>query len=121
MNDESVLVHITGSDVPGPSLLVPRSTRTAYSTQSVANVIADGTPRQLLSYAPTRLRAALIVTGNAGDTAIIAGSSGDAARGIGATVIPMGAPIVLRGTDEAWLGQGAGNSIVVSVIAEYES
>jgi hypothetical protein len=114
MDYDPVRVHVVQASAPPKN----RSSN-AYSV-SVANVVADTQPRQVLANAPSRVRATLIVTGTAGETAFLCDSQGLASQRSGALIGPMSAPIEVTSTDELWLAQGTGTSIVVGVIAEYE-
>jgi hypothetical protein len=118
----AVKVHVVGSDVTlSPARSTRKEVHTTLSTASIAKVVANGVPSLLLSHAPNRTRASLTISGTAGDTVILSGSMGEAQAGSGAVVGPLTAPLVLCGDDEVWLGQGTGVSIVVGIIAEYES
>jgi hypothetical protein len=114
---EPVRTHIVGT-VRTVQERKDRSSNTY--TVSVANVVADGQPRQVLPHAPNRCRATLIVTGTAGETAFLCSSQGEANNKQGAQIGPLSAPIPLGLTDELWLAQGTGSSIVIGVIAEYD-
>ena len=118
---ESVKVHITGSDVSiVPARAARRTVHTPLSTHTVANVVADGSPRLLLPHAPNRVRATLTFgSAVSTDTVILAGTRGEAQTGHGATVGVLTAPLVLTSSDDLWLGLGAGTGMVVGVLAEY--
>lgn len=121
---EAIKVHLVGSDIPIRTQAVPTAKpgrNTSFRTFLAADIVADGMPRMLLGQAPSRSRAVVSVTGTAGDTVVLAGSMGDAQNaGSSSATIPVGFTFVLSGTDEVWLGAGAGDSPVVGVIAEYE-
>jgi hypothetical protein len=116
---EPLRVHVVASDVQTPSP-PPRDRSTNCYSRSIANVLAEGAPVQLLPHAPKRCRASLIVTGTAGDTAFICDSQGAGNQRAGAQIGPSQFPIVVTCTDELWLAQGNGTTIVVGVIAEYD-
>lgn len=118
---EAVRVHIAGSDIP----MTPRKDagdgiHTTFQTETIANVIADGQPRLLLSHSPTRKCAILTFTSAvATDVVILAGSMSDAQTGVGMRVPVLTTPLELHSTDEVWLGAFAGNGMAVGVAAEY--
>lgn len=118
---ESVLVHITGSDIPlTPKPATPKGRRTSLFSVTSDTVTANGGAALVLPNAPTRTHATLCVSGTAGDTVVIANTYGEAQSGRGATV-PVGFVVTVDSTDEVWLGNGTvTNTVTVGVIAEFQ-
>ena len=116
MTDETEPVH-----VHVVSTAVKTGPHTHNSNQGSfvpATVIAGALPVLVLPHAPKRYKAVLTVAGVAGDSAFLCASSSDAANGAGCVVLP-GMVLHVSNTDEVWVGQGNGTSIIIGVYAEY--
>lgn len=119
---ESVLVHITGSDVPGPKPCECGRPVKAVMTSVNIGTMKTGEARLLLGQATSRKRA-LLVTDTVPSKIVLSTSESDARSGVGARLYLGTSAYELHATNEIWVGvvqDGGGTDAYVSAIAEYK-